>query len=99
MKKYLLSREAQSSLRNIKAYSNKKFGSQKTKTYLQSIHKKMKALAVNPFSGTARDDLKDEYYSAFVGSHTIYYRVISSHIEVIDVLHQSMEPSIHLIQK
>jgi len=98
MTKYLLSPEAQKSLSNIKAYSNKKFGPQRTKTYLQDIRNRMQALAENPSRGRIREDLKVGYHSDFVGSHTIYYRVRPTHIEIIDVLHQSMEPSKHIIK-
>lgn len=97
MAKYILSPEAQNSLSNIKAYSNKNFGPQRAKTYLQNIRKRMQALAENPSRGIIREDLKVGYHSDFVGSHTIYYRVKPTHIDIIDVLHQSMEPSKHII--
>ncbi len=96
MAKYILSPEAQNSLSNIKVYSNKNFGSQRTKTYLQNIRNRMQALAENPSRGIIRDDLKVGYHSDFMGSHTIYYRVQPTHIDIIDVLHQSMEPSKHI---
>ena len=98
MTNYFLSPEAQNSLRNIKAYSNKNFGPQRTKTYLQNIRNRMQALAENPSRGIIREDLKVGYHSDFVGSHTIYYRVQPTHIDIIDVLHQSMEPSKHIIK-
>ena len=98
MTKYFLSPEAQNSLRNIKAYSNKNVGPQRTKTYLQNIRNRMQALAENPSRGIIREDLKVGYHSDFVGSHTIYYRVQPTHIDIIDVLHQSMEPSKHIIK-
>jgi toxin ParE1/3/4 len=97
MAKYILSPEAQKSLSNIRAYSIKKFGTKRTKTYLLSIRKQMQALAENPSLGIIREDLKVGYHSSFVGSHTIYYRVKSTHIDIIDVLHQVMEPSKHII--
>jgi len=97
MAKYILSPEAQNSLSNIKAYSHKNFGPQRAKTYLQNIRKRMQALAENPSRGIIREDLKVGYHSDFVGSHTIYYRVKPTHIDIIDVLHQSMEPSKHII--
>lgn len=93
MAKYILSPEAQNRLSNIKAYSNKNFGSQRTKTYLQNIRNRMQALAENPSRGIIREDLKAGYHSDFVDSHTIYYRVQPTHIDIIDVLHQSMETS------
>ena len=97
MTKYILSPEAQKSLINIKAYSLKNFGAKTTKTYLTNIRNRMQALAENPKKGTIREDLKVGYHSDFVASHTIYYRIQPTHIEIIDVLHQSMEPSKHII--
>jgi len=73
MAKYLLSPEAQNSLKQIKNYSNDQFG-------------------------TMRSELNSSYRSSFVGSHTIYFRTKSSRIEIIDVLHQSMEPTKHLLE-
>ena len=98
MTKYFLSPEAQNSLRNIKAYSNKNVGPQRTKTTLKNIHHRMQALAENPSRTIIREDLKAGYHSDFVGSHTIYYRVQPTHIDSIDELHQSMEPSKHIIK-
>ena len=97
MATYILSPEAQKSLISIKTYSIKNFGTKRTKNYLQSIHKRMQSLAENPSLGIIREDLKVVYHSSFVGSHTIYYRVNPTHIDIIDVLHQSMEPSKHII--
>jgi len=96
MAKYELSLEAQNSLKGIKSYSLKTFGARQTEVYLKSIQNQMKKLSRNPTMGMERKDLKIGYYSYFVGSHTIYYLVIKDNIVIIDVLHQSMEPSIHL---
>ncbi len=93
MAKYFLSPEAQNSLKNIKSYSHKNFGAMRTKAYLNSIRKRMQMLAENPLHGIIREDLKVGYHSNFVGSHTIYYLIRPNHIDIIDVLHQSMEPS------
>lgn len=96
MKKFILSPEAQNSLTNIRAYSVKKFGTNRTKVYLQSIRKRFQELAENPSRGMIREDLKIGYYSSFISSHTIYYRLQPAHIDIIDILHQSMEPSKHI---
>ena len=96
MAKFILSSEAQHSLKNIRAYSIKNFGAKRTKSYLQSIRERFNELAENPSRGRLREDLNVGYYSDFVGSHTIYYRVKNTHIDIIDVLHQSMEPFKHI---
>jgi toxin ParE1/3/4 len=46
--------------------------------------------------GTARDEIAKGYYSVFAGKHTIYYRIRDTYIDIIDVLHQSMDPMRHL---
>ena len=96
MPSYVLSPAAQSSLRHIKSWSSKQFGVAATTEYLGRLRQKMQSLAKHPYSGRERPDVKAGYYSAFVGSHTIYYRLADQGIEIIDVLHQSMEPRAHL---
>lgn len=96
MPKYILSPQAQASLQEIRAYSLKHFGKRQTAIYLKELHERMKDLAAAPSKGTARDEIKLGYYSSFVGSHTIYYRISDTHIDIIDVLHQRMEPTRHL---
>ena len=96
MSKYILSTEAQNSLKEIKIYSVKIFGKERTRQYLTDIRKRMIELSKNPSCGIIREDLKVGYHSDFIGSHTIYYRIQSTHIDVIDVLHQSMDPLKHL---
>ena len=96
MAKYVLSPEAQASLLNIKAYSITTFGKKRTTAYLKSMRDRMRSLSESPLMGKARDEIKKGYYSYFEGSHIIYYRITITHIDIIDVLHQSMEPSLHL---
>jgi plasmid stabilization system protein ParE len=43
-----------------------------------------------------RPELNVDCFSYFVGSHTIYYRITTGQIQIIDVLHQSIEPARHL---
>ena len=96
MAKYILSPQAQRSLQDIRAYTLEHFGKQQTTAYLKILKKHMKDLAATPTRGKERDEIKVGYYSSFIGSHTIYYRIADVHIEIIDVLHQSMEPMRHL---
>lgn len=97
MSKYIISTEAQKSLKQIRTYTLKNHGKQQTKIYLKMLRSRMQDISKKPDSkGTARDDLKKGYYSVFAGKHTIYYRIRDTHIDIIDVLHQSMEPSKHL---
>jgi toxin ParE1/3/4 len=96
MAKYFLSPSAQKSLKSIKAYSLQNFGEKQTALYLRQLQNALKETAKNPYSGKHREDIKKNYYSCFIGSHTIYYRIFDTHIEIIDILHQRMEPKFRL---
>ncbi len=57
----------------------------------------MEALSENPSRGIVSVDLQVGYYSDFIGSLTLYYNSQSTHIVVIGVLHQAMDPTKHII--
>lgn len=100
MGRYLLSPNAIRSINNIEEYTLANFGKIQTGIYLKKLQKKMQFTAENPKSGTLRTDIFSEWscYSFPVGSHTIYYEIVSDdEINIIDILHQSMEPQYHLL--
>lgn len=96
MANFRLSPNAARSLAAIDKYTTKNFGPQQTVRYLENILERLQFIANHPDTGNQREDIKVGYLSYFVGSHTIYYRITKDEIEVIDVLHQSMEPKRHL---
>jgi len=93
---YLLSPQAQKSLIQIGQYTFENFGQQQKMYYLKMLRKRMRAAAKSPYKGRERGDIKTGYYSLQAEKHHIYYRIRDTHIEIIDVLHQSMEPKIHI---
>lgn len=96
MTQYILSPNAQKSLRKIKAYSLEQFGEEQTITYLKLIEKKLQMIAKSPDIGRKREEIKKGYLSFLAGSHVIFYRESQNHVDIIDILHQSMEPYRHL---
>ena len=46
--------------------------------------------------GKERSDIKPGYLSIQAEKHNIYYRITDARIEIIAVLHHSMEPRLHL---
>ena len=96
MAEYLLSPCAQQSLVQISQYTLDNFGERQKKSYLKMLRDRMRAAAKSPEKGKERGDVKTGYYSLQAEMHHIYYRISDSHIEIIDVLHQSMEPKIHI---
>jgi toxin ParE1/3/4 len=99
MAEYTLTSEAQNSLKGIKAFSLKRFGNKRTTIYLKALRDRMSSLAENPTQGRERTDLFTDWlcYSYFEGSHTIFYEIKSKRIIILDVLHQSMDAKLHLL--
>ena len=96
MPQFLLSPEALKSLEQISSYTLENFGQQQKKAYLKMLRDRMREAAKNPDKGQERSEIKDGYYSMRAERHLIYCRVRDTHIEIIDVLHQSMEPELHI---
>ncbi len=97
MPTYFLSPQAQDSLRGVRAYTLKHYGEKQARVYLKLLRDGMREAAKRPnTAGMPRDEIKKGYYSIFAGRHTIYYRIRTSHIDIIHVLHQSMDPMRHL---
>ena len=96
MANYLLSPQAQESLVQISQYTLDNFGERQKNRYLKMLRSRMRTAAKNPEKGKVREDIKAGYYCVQAEKHNIYYRIRDSRIEIIDVLHQSMEPKIHI---
>lgn len=97
MAKYILSPQAQENLRKIHSYTLENYGKKQAVNYIKALRATMRDVANSPDArGMARDDIKKGYYSVFSGKHTIYYRILDMHIQIIDVLHQAQDPMRHL---
>lgn len=96
MAKYILSPQAQNSLKQISRYTLDNHGERQRKTYLRMLRSKMLSAATNPHIGKERSDVKMGYFSIQAEKHHIYYRIRDTHIDIIDVLHQSMEPKLYI---
>jgi len=96
LKRYVLSRLASADLREISSYSAGQWGRPKANAYLQSIRQAIERVALTPGIGVSCEDVKLRHRKFSVGSHTIFYRPTSDRIEVIRILHQSMDAGRHL---
>ncbi|MEM1152642.1 MAG: type II toxin-antitoxin system RelE/ParE family toxin [Pseudomonadota bacterium] len=96
MAAYTLSPQAQQSLTQISTYTLENFGRAQQKKYLTMLRNRMREAAKQPHKGRERADIKLGYFSIQAEKHHIYYRLSETRIEVIDVLHQTMEPHLHL---
>jgi toxin ParE1/3/4 len=96
LKRYVLSRLASTDLREISSYSAQEWARQRATAYLQGIRQAIDRLALTPGLGVACDDIKPFHRKFVIGSHTIFYRPTTDRIEIIRILHQSMDVGRHL---
>ncbi len=94
--KYQLTEEADRDVEEILAYSVKSFGVAQTQHYFIALKKCIELLADNPSMGHSAEDILPEYLCFPYESHTIFYKNISSSILVVRILHERMDPKLHL---
>jgi toxin ParE1/3/4 len=96
MPAFRLTRKAREDLKAIGRYTRRVWGIRQTSVYLLAMDRRFARLAENPELGQACDDIRTGYRRLFEGRHVIYYRQRPDHIEIVRVLHASMDPDRHL---
>ena len=90
-KKYRLSLKAEKNLEDIFNFGEEKWGEDKSSEYIEELFKCFELLAKNHDMGVERPELYDGTKSFVLGSHVIFYRNISSIIEISTILHQKVD--------
>ena len=94
--KYQLTEEADRDVEEILAYSVKSFGVVQTQHYFEDLKECIELLSDNPDMGFSAEDILPEYLCFPHESHMIFYKNLSSSILVVRILHQRMNPGLHL---
>ncbi|MCU0644520.1 MAG: type II toxin-antitoxin system RelE/ParE family toxin [bacterium] len=96
MPEYKLTREADRDLDGIWEYTNKQWGKKQANKYLNKLEERFFTLAENPYLGKPRYELAGSPMSFHCERHVIFYRNADEGIEIIRVLHESMDFPRHL---
>lgn len=94
--KYQLTEEADRDVEEILAYSVKSFGVTQTQHYFVALKECIELLADNPNMGLSAEDILPEYLRFPHESHIIFYKHLSASILVVRILHERMDPKLHL---
>ncbi len=87
---------ARADLKRIGQYTEREWGRGQRTKYLRHLEESIDLMADSPKMGTPRDDLREGYRSLRAGRHVIFYREVAAGIEVVRVLHASMDVDRHL---
>ena len=96
MPTYRLTNKALEDLRSIARYTEKNWGREQRNKYLSKLDASIQLIVDEPQLGRACDEIRKGYRKHHVGRHLIFYRQTTSHIEIIRILHESMDVDRHL---
>ena len=91
-----LSPAAKADIDEIWDYSEERWGRSQANRYVRDIDATCTGLAEGHVSSLSAEDIRPGYRKAACGSHMIYFRQDSDDIEVVRILHQSMDVDRHL---
>ena len=87
---------AEDDLVGIWLYSFEQWGTEQADLYLDALDEGISLLRANPQLGTDASHLKSGCRRLHVRHHLVYYRLQLPRIEIVRVLHESMDPDLHL---
>ncbi|MGF1614691.1 MAG: type II toxin-antitoxin system RelE/ParE family toxin [Gammaproteobacteria bacterium] len=87
---------AEEDLIDIWFYSFEQWGAAQADIYLDLLNEGIYRLAENPEIGTDCGHIRQGYRRLSVRQHMVYYRISSDRIDIIRVLHESMDADRHL---
>lgn len=96
MGEYQLSGKADEDLDDIYEFSIRQFGEKVADEYFLSLTDCLLKLADSPKLGRDCSDILAGCFRFECGRHSIFYKVTKKGIFVIRVLHQSMNPDVHM---
>ena len=88
---YSLRQQAQDDLESIWLYSYQEWGAEQADKYIRLLLSRFTWLSENSQLGKQRADIKPGYYCFPEGMHLIFYTIIRDRIDIIGILHQSMD--------
>ena len=92
---YKLSKAAEGDLLDIANYGDENFGISASDEYRDKLIKRFDLIAEQPYLYPNVDHIYQGYRRSVLGSHSIYYRIIDTHIEIIRIL-RSQDVSLNL---
>lgn len=96
MLKIVNSSLAEADLLDIWLYTAEEWSLAQADTYVGQIGKSINRLLEHSELGKDRNDLRKGYRSLLVNHHIVFYRLIGEEIEVVRVLHESVDIDRHL---
>ncbi len=96
MKRLVISEAAWADLGRIASFTSREWGERQRARYLSAIRRRLAELQRRPELGRPRDEVAAGYRSILAGRHVIFYVLSVDAVEVLRVLHDSMDVHSHM---
>lgn len=96
MMRLRLSDRARADLDGIWKYTTQRWSVDQAEAYLLIINEAMTLLRENPRLGRDASEVKPGYFKFPAQSHVIYYKLPINTLDVVRILHKSMDAEHHL---
>lgn len=93
---------AEDDIREILVYTIDKWGIEQAVRYADLIEEAIETIATDPTAGRERFEVRDGILAHHIAqrgrnaSHLLYYRVVLGAVQLVRVLHERMDPDLHL---
>jgi len=89
-------RAAESDLIGIWVYSFNQWNDAQADRYLSALEIGIQKLVGDPKAGKQRDSLRTGYWSKRIEHHVVFYTFTDNELRIRRVLHEVMDPDLHL---
>lgn len=87
---------AETDLIGIWVYSFEQWSEAQADRYLSALEDGIQKLVGEPENGKQRDSLRNGYWSQRIKHHVVFYTFTDNELRIRRVLHEVMDPDIHL---
>ena len=91
MQSFHLTAKAKTDLKGIARYTQERWGRLQRNKYLSRFDRCFHRLAENPGLGRPCDEIREGYRKLQEGRHIIFFRAVLDGIEIVRILHGSMD--------
>ncbi len=91
-----LSPAAKDDLDDIWDFTVKRRDASQAEVYVVALGRTLQLLAASPQLGRSIDKVRAGYFKFPAASHVVYYKVRTDGIDVIRILHKSMDAELHI---
>jgi len=96
MRRLVVAAAARQDLRDIARFTEETWGLAQSRRYMSAIRERFIRIRDRPAIGAPRDDVRAGYRSLPSGRHVIFYRLTDEAVEIVRVLHDSMDVHRHV---